>query len=369
MTVRLHYIDGATGLSEYGGDQWSYGPRFMYPTGDGLGRTSHILARQGRFFSDAIRGDVSEYDNPSWLLLRDMTESYPWVQAGGWVQVASGLTTDLYLPFEFDRYSYYGSMWASSSYRFRLDNGSELYYRSLNSGVYYPLVSNQWFWHECRLYSHKTNGIAELRINNTITKRWTGILTATTYNYGDTPPTGEVPMNAVNFQVPDTQSSKRFDPKYDDLYVMFADTEGELTWFDKKVAEPLYVMGAGTDQECTPRGPSNFASVEFPVNDVLYVSAVADSEKDCYSYSNLETDRERNIVGLKVTARAKRNGVHTRKIRCYCRVSGTNYYGDTHYLCSDWREYIHIWAVNPNTGSAWTATEVNNTQYGFERVA
>jgi len=368
MVAKLFYIDGATGLSEYGGDQWPYGTRFMYPAGDSYGRTSHILANQGRYYSDAIRGDVSSYDSPSWLTFRSLTEHYPWAQAGGWTQVS--ITGKLLtLPFEFERLSYFGSMWGMLSYFFQIQASGEITYRGLSTGIYYPIIPKQWFWFEYRLYGHTSNGVAEIRINETLVKRWTGILTATTYNYGDAPPVGEVPMNSVNFQIPDSQRWKYFNQKYDDLYVMFADTEGELNWFGKKTAEPLYVMGAGTDQECTPRGPSNFASVEFPVDDVLYVSAVADSEKDCYSYSNLETDRERNIVGLKVTARAKRNGVHTRKIRCYCRVSGTNYYGDTHYLCSDWREYIHIWAVNPNTGFAWTATEVNNAQYGFERVA
>ena len=367
MVAKLFYIDGATGLSEYGGDQWPYGPRFMYPAGDTYGRTSHILANQGRYYSDAIRGDILGYDSPSWPAFRDLTESYPWAQAGGWMQVSS-TGTILYLPFSFQRLSYFGSMWGMGAYSFRILLDGELSYRSLSSGVYYPLVPSQWFWFECRLYSHTSNGVAEIRINNTIVKRWTGILTASTHNYGDAPPVGEVPMNATAFYIPDTASSKKFNQKYDDLYMLFADTEGELDWLSKSVCEPLYVMGDGAEIMATPIGPTSHASVEFPVNDIIYVGATA-GERDCYSFSNLESDRTRTIHGVKVTARARRNNTGTATIRCYCRVNGSNYYGDTHYLCSDWREYIHIWKLNPNTGFAWTREDLDATQFGFERVA
>jgi len=368
MAKKILYLDGVTGLGEHEGDKWPYAKRYQVPSGDPNGVRNHIFKNEGRFYSDALGGDWGG-SNYSYITPKDKsTGLYPWVQAGGWMK-QTDLSSYIILPYYFYRGPFSGSNWlAYSGYWLVYAETGQLYSQSGAewSEPFTPIASNEWFWFEYRMYSHTSAGILELRVNETATKRWTGKISV--YTSGVGVPTGEIGLNAAEFLFADYWSSSK-NSKYDDLYVMFADTEGELEWLGKSACEPLYVMGAGTDQECTPRGPSNFASVEFPVNDVLYVSAVADSEKDCYSYSNLETDRERNIAGLKVTARAKRNGVHTRKIRCYCRVSGTNYYGDTHYLSPEWREYIHIWAVNPNTGIAWTAEEVNNTQYGFERVA
>jgi len=227
-------------------------------------------------------------------------------------------------------------------------------------------VANKWFWFEGRVYNHSVlGGVAEIRINNTYIKRWTGIKTITVGGTG--PPSGEIDCNYASFYYLDWLSYSQ-GARYDDLYFIGADTEGELDWVGKSVCEPLYVNGDGAEIMATPIGPTSHASVEFPVNDILYVAATA-GERDCYSFSNLESDRTRTVHGVKVTARAKRGYPGTATIRCYCRVGGSNYYGDTHYLSPEWREYIHVWELNPNTGSAWTREDLDATQFGFERVA
>jgi len=370
MAKTILYIDGATGLDTQQGDQWPYAARFQVAMGDEDGVTVHIDKNGGRFFSDAVAGDYNIwFGNYSYIVPKTLGSfSYPWVQFGGWMK-ATDLGGGVYLPFIGGRWNAEttGAGWWGSGNRFSIVTATgELYFGSNASGIYYPAVANKWFWFEGRVYNHSVlSGVAEIRINNTYIKRWTGIKTITVGGAG--PPSGEIDCNHAEFYFLDWLTYSQ-GARYDDLYFIGADTEGELDWVDKGVCEPLYVMGDGAEIMATPIGPTSHASVEFPVNDIIYVTATA-GERDCYSFSNLESDRTRTVHGVKVTARARRSYPGTATIRCYCRVNGSNYYGDTHYLSPEWREYIHIWAQNPDTSTAWTREDLDAAQFGFERVA
>ena len=379
MAKEILYIDGVTGLGEHEGDAWPYAQRFQVPMGDGDGIRNHIFKNEGRFFSDALGGDYNVYyGEESYIYPKNKsTGFYPWIQFGCWMQWGTKPNYDV---FPFYGYRNTTALWYAYTGIFRkgkpyLPEYNNVYFKTswiyppdtdVDMGVTFgPIVPKQWFWHEARIYCHTSSGIAEFRLNGTGIGRITGVKTVNTA--GTSPPTGEIKMNGANFFYPDWYSNT-YNVKYDDMYVMFADTEGELDWVGKGVCEPLYVNGDGAEIMATPIGPTSHASVEFPVNDILYVTATA-GERDCYSFSNLESDRTRTVHGVKVTARARRGYPGTATIRCYCRVSGSNYYGDTHYLSPEWREYIHIWAQNPDTSTAWTREDLDAAQFGFERVA
>ena len=368
MAKEILYLDGVTGLGEHEGDAWSYGPRYEVPMGDGDGIRNHVFKNEGRFFSDALGGDYNVwYGETAYIVPKDNGAGhYPWMQAGGWMKIGNPSTYLTYLPYEFERKYSDGNEWYAVSGSWYITLSGEIKFYGQASGVYHPIIAGKWFWFECRMYSHFTNGIAEMRVGD-VSKRWTGIQTVYTGGAVGRPTSGEVPLNMSEFKYRDFFSTTE-DIKYDDMYVMFADTEGELDWVGEGICEPLYVTGDGAEIMATPIGPTSHASVEFPVNDILYVAAIA-GERDCYSFSNLESDRTRTVHGVKVTARAKRSYPGTATIRCYCRVNGSNYYGDTHYLSPEWREYIHIWAQNPDTSTAWTREDLDAAQFGFERVA
>ena len=368
MAKEILYLDGVTGLGTYEGDGWSYGPRFEVPAGNEDGNREHVFKNEGRFFSDALGGRYNGYwGAQSYIMPKDVSAGlYPWMQAGWWQKMGDPSIASC--PFIFIRYYFGSNRW--NAYTGGFADYNDLTFDGNSSGVVHTREHNKWFWTEVRVYSHTSNGIAEMRVNESLIKRWTGIRTVTAYRptTGDPlPPTGEIKLNSVMFSYQNFQSYS-YDVKFDDMYVMFADTEGELDWISRSVCEPLYVNGDGAEIMATPIGPTSHASVEFPVNDIIYVAATA-GERDCYSFSNLESDRTRTVHGVKVTARAKRSYPSTATIRCYCRVNGSNYYGDTHYLSPEWREYIHIWVQNPDTSTAWTREDLDAAQFGFERVA
>lgn len=366
MAKKFLYLDGVTGLGEQEGDGWAYGPRFQVPPGDLKGVRNHVFKNQGRFFSDALGGDYNAwYGETHHIIPKDLSAGhYPWFQAGCWMKVNSPKTT-VHIPFFPYRPNYYGSTWYAQSSYISLTNGQFYAFGSNPAGVYYTIQPGKWFWWEVRFYCHKSSGVVETRINDTVIKRWTGLQTIWTFGTGA--PTGEVEINSSKFTIPDFYDNTQ-DALYDDMYVVLADTEEELDWLGKSVCEPLYPVGNGDDAECEPTGPTNFMSVKFPIEDGIYVKADS-GEKDCYHFSNMEADRTRTVHGLKVTIRARKDNPAPARIRPYVRVSGTNYYGDIHYVSPEWREYIHIWDVNPNTGIAWTRSEVDSVQAGFERFS
>ena len=272
--------------------------------------------------------------------------------------------TSFNLPFIAYRHENASGEWTATALTFKITS-NELYFGANSSGVSNTILPNKWFWFEARVYCHTSSGIAELRVNLTNTKRWTGIATVTTA--GTSPPTGEIDVQCSKFRYSDFYLTT-YECMFDNMYVMLADSEGELDWLGEAVCEHIVPMGVGAETNGTPTGATNYGSVSFPINDIIYVEAGV-GDRDCYSFSNIETDRVRTVHGVKATTRARKSNTGTATIRCYCRIGGTNYYGDTHYLSSEWREYVHIWDINPDTSLAWTSSDVNAAQFGWERVA
>jgi len=364
MANKFLYLDGMTGLAEYEGNSWPYGVRCEVPAGNSYGNRVHFVKNGGRFFTDSFAGRYAGYwDSYSYINPSAYSPYYPWAQFGCWLKFGNPEAANyIIVPVDWNRIVP-TTYWGGSGYASFLSDG-ELYYYGY-SGKYYTVVPNKWFWVETRIYFHNDGaGVAEFRVNEDIISRFTGVSTCSMQAGA---PAGEQAFNQATLYFADFYNSTTA-PEMDDAYAAFADTEEELPAFGKKTAEPLYVNGDGAEIMATPIGPTSHASVEFPVNDIIYVSATA-GERDCYSFSNLESDRTRTIHGVRATARAKRNGGGAATIRCYCRVNGSNYYGDTHYLSPEWREYIHIWAQNPDTSTAWTREDLDVAQFGFERVA
>jgi len=367
MASEILYLDGMVGLGEHEGDAWAYGPRFQVPQGDKDGIRNHIFKNEGKYFADALGGDYNVwFGENSYIVPKDLaTGYYPWMQAGGWFKYGSPPTGTLSLPFKFARFRHSGVAWYADTPYFKIASDDQIWFDVNAAGEHFDVLPNQWFWLECRIYGHTSSGVAEIRINESITKRWTGIQTIDTSGVG--PPTGEIDLNSQRLLFSDYYSTT-YDPKCDNLYVIFADSEGELAWLGEAVCEHIIPKGAGDETNGTPTGATNYASVAFPINDSICVEAGA-GDRDCYSFSNMETDRTRTVHGVKTTTRARKSNAGTATIRCYCRIGSTNYYGDTHYLSPEWREYVHIWQLNPDTSSDWTSSEVNAAQFGWERVA
>jgi hypothetical protein len=366
MAKVIAYIDGVTGLGEHEGDLWPYGARFQVPYGDREGVRNHVFLNEGRFFNHALGGDYDVWwGEISHIAPPDKNDwSFPWFQCGLWhkwgVDVGAGYAI---YPWE----GTHRTLAPAPTWWARTGNVQQRNYQLCWTSTGYPAFGNhsvevgKWVWIEHRCYTHTSNGIVEVRLNGSSIGRLEGIQTA--WVGGTGPPSGEINMNSMRFWYQDYYEY-HYENLYDDMYFMFADTEGELDWLDKSVAEPLFPIADGAENQGTPNGPAAYSSVNYPIEDGLYIES--STGKDSFAFSNLEDDRSRTVHGLKVTCRARKNNTGSRKIRPFVRVNGTYYYGSWVYLGSQWREYIHIWDENPDTSVAWTPADVNAAQYGYE---
>lgn len=224
-----------------------------------------------------------------------------------------------------------------------------------------PIVAGKWVWIEERVYTHLSAGFYELRANGVQLGRINSVRTMESDNGG---------FNCLRwYQSAGTTNS--YDLRWDDLYVMAGDSEGDFAWFNRSVCEPIAPTGDGDQSDGTPStGTAHYAVVDdLPKNDADYLVLTAgNAKKELFTFSDIDTTRTRTIQGVKVVARAKKTDVGIRKMRAICKVGGTVYSGSTFYVHPGWVEIQHIWQQNPNTAAAWTAAEVNGAQFGFEQV-
>jgi hypothetical protein len=61
-------------------------------------------------------------------------------------------------------------------------------------------------------------------------------------------------------------------------------------------------------------------------------------------------------------------GNNNNTIKLYIRIGGVNYYSATKYLNTVWvyQTDTETWNTNPATGLAWTASDINNAEFGFQ---
>lgn len=356
---------GPGGISFPGANPWS-DPSFQ-----------DAVPNEGRYFGQAWNGSYCgwwgglAYFSPKDVASFGLKD---WWQWGYWMKYNGSTTTfdSLWRPEHEDQAlhtypvqrTYTGGGGIRSDLEFYYRYGSTYPTTYIFSGQYAPYLPNQlgkWFWCEERLYGHLSTGIYEMRINGTQWVRMTDIRTLL-YDYGG--------FNKMYWYM-SAGSSNSWDLRWDDVYVMAGDSEGDFEWFGRSVAEPIVPTGDGDSSDGSPStGTAHYAVVdELPKNDGDYIILTAgNAKKELYTFSDMDTSRTRTIHGVKVVARAKKTNAAVRKLRAICKVGGTVYSGDTYHVSPGWREIQHIWQVNPNTTSAWTAAEVNGAQFGFEQV-
>jgi hypothetical protein len=75
------------------------------------------------------------------------------------------------------------------------------------------------------------------------------------------------------------------------------------------------------------------------------------------------------IKGVAVAARAKRGTTGPQSLQLATRTEGSNYFSATKALDVGYGAFLNIWETNPNTGIAWTETEIDAIEIGAKSIA
>ncbi len=112
---------------------------------------------------------------------------------------------------------------------------------------------------------------------------------------------------------------------------------------------------SGSEWQCVDEAPAN-------TSDYLYTSSGTTRETFGFQDTGLSSE---TINSVTLYYYAKRYASNRYKFQPLIRSGTTNYAGSTFSTTSSYEYYSQTYTTNPATGSAWTASEVNNLQAGM----
>lgn len=208
---------------------------------------------------------------------------------------------------------------------------------------------NQWTFIELQVTVHNSAGAYNLKVNGTSLLSASGI---------DTQPGSNAWTDTVRFG---HSAISNMAESLDDIYVRSDSTfHGPV-----KVATIFPTSDSAVD--ATPStGGSNFALVDDnPANsDTDYVTANT-TDQDIYGYGNISAVA--NVFGVMVNTVCRETDATPFSIKQIAKSGGTTALSSGQGISST--SYVQrraIWELNPDTTAAWTESEINAAEFGFE---
>lgn len=159
-----------------------------------------------------------------------------------------------------------------------------------------------------------------------------------------------------------------FVASYEDLYVTYDNTPGQISFYDDVSIQAISPNGAGSYSQWTPTSGLNWETVdEKPLSTTDYNETNVVNEIDTFTFPDLTFTG--TVKGVQFVVSAKKSDVQIRAIQGVCTISGTDYFSaNSEYLSTQESFYRFVWAVNPATSAAWTNSEVNSATFGYKLV-
>jgi hypothetical protein len=156
----------------------------------------------------------------------------------------------------------------------------------------------------------------------------------------------------------------------DDLYILTTSGSANTTFWGDVHIEARFPTSDATYSQWTPStGTDHYALVdETTPNTTDYVSSLTPGQKDTYGFQDL-TATDGTVMAVQEMIYAQKSDAGARSIAGLSRVSSTDYDGETKALTSSYTYYTHVMERNPNTGIAWTISEVNASEFGVDEIA
>lgn len=244
-----------------------------------------------------------------------------------------------------------------------VDSTGKLYlYRGTSAGTLLGssaagvVTAGVWYYLELHAVIDNTVGEYEVRVDGVNVLSGSG---ADTQNGGTAP----VTIFRVNRASTDVSY-------YDDVYCVTGDGVGVSGFQNEISIEGIRPNGNGNYSQLVGQdgdSTNNYQNVdELPFSSVDYNGSSTPGNKDTYTYGNL-TATSGTILGSVLHYAAYKNAAGFIKGRGLFRIGGTDYArADTPILSGTVRKFSDVMEDSPATSSAWTISEVNGLEAGFE---
>lgn len=227
------------------------------------------------------------------------------------------------------------------------------------------LQSNTWAYVEFKWILHETDGLFEIRVNTI------PVLTFTGKTMGPVSNTLRL-WNAVRlFSLNSNSGAPMLTMRFADLYL--ADLGGGAgdvkDFLGDGVIQTIFPNGPGLAAGWTPSsGTANWDLVNdkpLPDYDGTYVETTPPGTRDCHEFEDIPAGA--NILGVHYNMLARKVDEGTMTVKPIAGQGGVMYDGPTQGVASTaYDRYLtQPYDVNPATGVAWTAAEINAGQWGI----
>lgn len=222
-------------------------------------------------------------------------------------------------------------------------NGTLIVGASSAPGIF---VQNVWHYIVWAMTIHGTTGTFGVWVDGVSVMSGSGENTRTTANNS---------VNAIGFS--DVSSVTH---EWDDLWY-----SNDLTNRGDMRSVALLPNGAGNSTQFTPSAGSNFQNVDETTanDDIDYNASSTPGHIDLYAMDDLPTAAS-SIAAVTARIVARKDDAGARDGRTVIRTVGTNYEGPTVALNATYVAHRTLYLTNPNTGTAWTESQVNAVEAG-----
>jgi hypothetical protein len=127
---------------------------------------------------------------------------------------------------------------------------------------------------------------------------------------------------------------------------------------------------AGNSAQFTGNFGPNWANVadDIPDEDSSFNASTTAGHIDLFEGDDIPVSSG-TVIGIQHNLRVKQDGGAGRTVRPKTRISSTNYNGTTVATSGSYATIIEPASVSPATSSAWTISEINGAEFGYELVS
>lgn len=227
---------------------------------------------------------------------------------------------------------------------------------TMTAGVWYHI---EW---KTKFLDSISSGDCAVRVNGT---EWLTVSAAQ-----DTKATANTTADSFGFCA-DFNEARTIDVS--DLYVLDGTGSSNNDYVGDCRVEALFPNGDGTYSQFTGsdgNSANNSLLVDetAPNGDTDYVESSTATQIDTYSMADLSSTPN-NVRGTQTVLYARKTDAGTRQMAALMRIAATDYAGATHDLGSSFQMHMHCRDVSPNTGIAFTASEINAIEAGPKLIA